>query len=191
MRSLGFVLLLLATYCVSLSLVFNRPILFTINPQFSPAGLFLEIIGIILSACFMLKFYKRYGLYNTLSFFVPLFLIGTVLEGDWITKGRFAFHKLNFYLWDAPVVIILYYSGAYLLFLLYQKLGKGWFNRIKGVLIHLLLDSLITTPLAILFGFWTFRNTLFTTYPYVVPAVHIGEVSLGFFLRNILGVAYQ
>lgn len=173
--------MLLAVYCVCLLFIFDRPIFLSINFQFSVLGLLLEIIGVALAAYFISKFYKSYGLYNTLSFFIPLFLIGAVTEGDWIVKGRYTFHKLNFYFWDTPIVIVLYWSGAYLLYLLYQRLGKGWLNRVKGVTIHLLVDLLITTPLAVLFGFWTFRSTLLDSYPYIVPVLHLWEVSLVLF----------
>lgn len=166
-------------YSFLLVVIFKRPISIFISSSFSLVGLFLEILGMILAVIFISHFYKKYGFCNTFSFFVPLFLIGALVEGDWILKQRFAFHKLNFFFWDTPVVIILYYSGAYLLYLLYQKLGEGWFNRLKALAIHLLADSLVTTPLAILFGFWTFRSTLFNVYPYIVPSVHLSEVSLG------------
>lgn len=179
-RIILFFFLLVTAYSVLLSSILERPISFSTTPQLFFIGLILEFIGLILSIYFILQFYKKYGFYNTLSFFVPLFLVGAVVEGDWIIKQRFVFRKLNFYFWDVPIVIILYYSGAHLLYSLYQKLGRGWFNRLKAAIIHLLADSLITTPLAILFGFWAFRSTLFNTYPYIVPVVHLGEVSLGF-----------
>jgi len=168
-------------YSFLLSFLFKRPFSFYVTSQFSPVGLFLEILGLILSFALIFRFKGKYGFYNTFSFFVPLFLIGALVEGDWILKQRFAFHKLNFYFWDTPVVIILYYSGTSLLYALYQKLGKGWFNRLKGVIIHLLADTLISTPFGIMFGFWTFRSTALSVYPYIVPPVHLGEVSLGLF----------
>lgn len=174
-------LCLLVAYCLLLSLVFERPILFSVALPFSPVGFLVEFIGLVASVYLVFRFCKRYGLYNTLSFFAPLFLAGILLEGDWLVNQRYTFRRLNFYFWDTPMAIIFYWSGAYLLYGLYKYLGKGWLNRIKGVIIHLSVDVLITTPLGIISGFWLFSNTLLNNYPYIVPAVHLGEVSFGLF----------
>ena len=164
-----------------LSIVFQRPIEFTQSPVFSLEGLLVESVGLLISIYIIFIFYKRNGFYHTLTFFVPAFLTGAIIEGDWIVHQRYFYHKLNFYFWDTPIVIILYFSGIYLLFLLYRKLGSGFINKIKGLTIHLLIDSLVTTPAGIMFGFWTFRNMMFNHYPYIVPSIHIGEGLFGLF----------
>ena len=174
-------LISVVAYTVSLSIIFKRPVSFSVSPDFSLAGLELELFGLAMFVCLTLLFLRKHSIYDALSFFVPIIFIWIIIEGDWIIRGIYTFHKLNFYFWDTPVAVIFYYSLIYPLFLLYQKLGKGWINRLKGISVHLLIDVLITTPLAILFGFWTFRSTVFSVYPYIVPVVHLAEVFLGLF----------
>ncbi|MBU1127295.1 MAG: hypothetical protein ABIH88_00235 [Patescibacteria group bacterium] len=149
---------------------------FTVVKPISSEGLVVEGICIIVTFLMIYKFFSKHGFYRTIAFFLPLFLFAAYVEGDWITRGRFEFHKLNFYLWDTPIAIILYYSAFYLVFLLYQFFGKGVMNRLKSISIHLFIDIFITTPLAIMLGFWSFRSTLFDFYPFVAPIVHIGEI---------------
>ena len=167
------------TYAVLLSVVFGRPISFSVGLNFSLVGAGLELFGLAMFVCFIILFSRKHSAYDALSFFVPIILIGVMLEGDWIIRGGYAFHKLNLYFWDTPVAVIFYYSLIYPLFLLYQRFGKRWANRLKGIFSHLLIDVLITTPLAILFGFWTFKNTIFSVYPFIVPTVHLTEVFSG------------
>lgn len=166
-------------YAVLLSFIFGRPISFSVSSNFSLVGAGLELFGLAMFVCFILLFLRKHGAYDALVFFVPIILIGIILEGDWIIRGSYTFHKLNLYFWDTPVAVIFYYSLIYPLFLLYQKFGKGWANRLKGIFSHLLIDVLITTPLAILFGFWTFKNIIFSVYPFIAPTVHLIEVFLG------------
>lgn len=166
-----------------------RPFSFAITTPIILEGLIVEGISVIVALLILFVFFKKHGFYKTIAFFLPLFLLATYLEGDWITHGRFEFHKFNFFIWDTPVAIVLYYSTFYLIFLLYQYFGKGITNRIKALLIHLTIDVLITTPLAIIFGYWSFRSTLFSFYPFIVPAVHIGEVLRSIVLCFVSGMA--
>jgi len=173
-------LFLLLVYSLILSIVFSRPIFFEVRQPFSLIGFIIELASLIMAFVLVLRFYKKNGLSKALVFFLPLFLLAPVLEGDWIISGRFTFHQLNCYLWNTPLAIIFYYAGGYELYLLYKKIGKGFGNRLKAAGIHLLLDTLLTTPFAILLGFWTFRSTLLPYYPFIIPVVHIGEVGFGF-----------
>ena len=140
-------------YTVLISIVFERSISFSVNSSFSLAGAGLEIFGLAMFIYIVFLFLRKHSMYDALTFFIPIMFLWIVIEGNWILGGKYTFHKLNFYFWDTPVAVIFYYSLIYPLFLLYQKFKKGWINRLKSTLIHLSVDVLITTPLAILFGF--------------------------------------
>ena len=144
-------------------------------------GYLVEALSIIMFIVTAVLFVKRNSLKKAITFFLPLFVIGLLSEGLFIKLGEFKYLGFNIFVFGVPLAIVLYWTLFYYLYLLYQFLGKGLINRLKGVLIHLVVDTLVTTPLAIILGYWTFRYTLFSHYPFISPLTHLGEVVAGLF----------
>ena len=139
----------------------------------------MEITAVIFAFITVHIYFEKYGYRRTILFFAPLLVSAVLFEGLFIYLGYFKYVGFNFYLLNVPLAIILYWFGAYYLYLLYKHFGKTWRGRLKAALIHFLIDSLITTPLAIWSGYWVFSTTLFNHYPYLPLPVHFGEVLYG------------
>ena len=134
------------------------------------------VSSILFAVVTLVVFIIRNNAVKAILFFGTLSVFALIFEGLSIRIGLFEYVECRYSLLGVPIAVILYWFGMYYLYLVYEKWGSNIQRMLLIAVLHLIIDALILTPLAVLVGYWEFQTTLFDSYPYISIPTHIGEV---------------